>query len=166
MTTSRPSPRSTSALVGEWTPPSRYSKPPISTGEKYPGIAQDAATARPSEASGAPARPNVVRAPSVRRAAQIQSPSGHMSPRKGASASAEAVMSTNPAGSRVAAADDGRKAHGRRAVRAMSPTDGRRQPWRAWRASNGGISGPSRSNAARKAPSGESRLPVAEAIKS
>ena len=45
MTRSRPSSRSTSALVGEWTPPSRCASPSITTGAKKPGMAHDAATA-------------------------------------------------------------------------------------------------------------------------
>ena len=46
-TRSRPSDGSvsTSALVGEWTPPSTYAVPAIETGAKKPGIAHDAATA-------------------------------------------------------------------------------------------------------------------------
>ena len=42
--------RRTPALVGEWTPPSKYSTPPMTTGAKYAGIAHEARTAAASEA--------------------------------------------------------------------------------------------------------------------
>ena len=43
--------RSTSAFVGERTPPSTWGTPPIRTGRNTPGIAQDAAIASPTVAS-------------------------------------------------------------------------------------------------------------------
>ena len=44
-------------------PPSTYSRPPIFTGVKKPGIAHEAATASTMSAGGAPSRPKATRRP-------------------------------------------------------------------------------------------------------
>jgi hypothetical protein len=67
-----------SALVGDQAPPSTYSRPPMRTGAKTVGIAQDAATACPTEAGGADRLPNTTRADtcsSRSRRAQAVAPS-------------------------------------------------------------------------------------------
>src|SRR5580700_2273766 len=92
--TSRSELRNTSAFVGEWTPPSKYSTPPIATGAKYAGIAHEASTAEARVAFGDPSRPRTTLAPSSRRATQIHRPSGHQDPTKASSRAARSVIST------------------------------------------------------------------------
>src|SRR5690348_10616192 len=58
-----------SRLVGLHTPPSTYSRPPILTGANSHGTVQDASTASPTVATGAPGLPNTTRRPLARSTA-------------------------------------------------------------------------------------------------
>ena len=92
-TRSKPPFRSRSAFVGEWTPPSTYRAPPISTGAKNPGIADDAATALPSRTGPSiSSRPNTTRRPSASRTATTHSGfDGHAAPPASSSTRSEII---------------------------------------------------------------------------
>ena len=116
ITRSMSSSRSTSAFVGEWTPPSRCASPSITTGAKKPGMAHDAATASATRGRRSP-RPNTTRRPSAWRTAQIQSGSGGQASGSRVPMPSEIIsVLTVPSGSRAAASAVGRALHGRRAA--------------------------------------------------
>ena len=143
-TRSRSSPRSTSALVGEWTPPSMCASPSITTGAKKPGMAHDAATASATRGRRSP-RPNTTRRPSDCRTAQIHSGSaGHASGSSAPMPSEIMSVLTVPSGSSAAARASGRAAHGRRAARArVAARSAAARGWRAGRSGGGLGIGPS-----------------------
>jgi hypothetical protein len=104
----------------------------MDTGAKYPGMAQDAATAAPTEAAGAPGWPNTVNRPVSRCTAQSHNgDAGHPEAKKWSIPSAIVPVGTVPSGNRAAATAAGRIAHGRRAAANKAPgADGRGQPSR------------------------------------
>ena len=65
--------RARSRFVGLHTPPSTYSRSPITTGANSPGTAHEAATASATLASGAPSSPNTTRLPEPRSTATSRS---------------------------------------------------------------------------------------------
>jgi hypothetical protein len=61
-----------SRFVGLQTPPSTYSRPPISTAANSHGTAQEASTASGTSAAGAPGSPNITRRPLRRSTAETR----------------------------------------------------------------------------------------------
>ncbi len=142
-TRSSSSPISTSALVGECTPPSTNSSPSTLTGLKNPGIADDAATASGSGGLGS-RFPNANRRPSSWRTAHSHSAaSGQSSGNRPAIVSEIMAVLTWPSGMRLDSSAHGGAENGRVAIRVSTAAiSAGRRPRSAGRSGGGRRAGP------------------------
>ena len=98
--------RTTSALVGDLTPPSMWGRPPIPTGRKYPGIAHEAHTAVDSGARTS--RPMTTRRRSFWRTVHSHGSSfGQSAPSTRSIAVASWARSSDPSAARLPARRSG-----------------------------------------------------------